>query len=561
MLSKFSIKTRLISLATLPLILLTLILLLVTASQIKKMQSESVRSAEEILTESKREELKHIIDMAYSAIAPLYEGGGSRDDAVAILQNMSFGEDGYIFGYTEDAVRVFSGNSQANIGESYYDFQDTNGVYLIRDLIAAGKKNATGESSEFVGYHFPRLGGDIAYPKLSYAIFLDEWNLMIGTGIYIDHIKQQVSTLEAIISESSEHLLMLVFIVALIALLVFTSMGLMISRSILRPLDEATQSIFSLSQGEGDLTQRLDVSDEHEMGALATQTNALLSTLQTLIQKVKQVAHSVSEQGHTLTDQANNINQLSAAQHTEIDQIASATTQMSESASQAAHNASNAARAARNAEQESHAALASVERTRGEMHNLTDALARTSDVVSHVGADVENISVVLQVIENIAEQTNLLALNAAIEAARAGEQGRGFAVVADEVRTLASRTQGSTEEIQQMIDKLQKGARNAANVMADSIKNSENTSAGIDATAANLNAISQAVNTLSDENTQIATAAEQQRVVSGDISGRIAGVAGQTTELAGISTQNARVANELEDKVRELEGLIGQFRV
>ena len=561
MLSKFSIKTRLISLATLPLILLTLILLLVTASQIKKMQSESVRSAEEILTESKREELKHIIDMAYSAIAPLYEGGGSRDDAVAILQNMSFGEDGYIFGYTEDAVRVFSGNSQSNIGESYYDFQDTNGVYLIRDLIAAGKKNATGQSSEFVTYHFPRLGGDIAYPKLSYAIFLDEWNLMIGTGIYIDHIEQQVSTLEAIISESSEHLLMLVFIVALIALLLFTSMGLMISRSILRPLDEATQSIFSLSQGEGDLTQRLDVSDEHEMGALATQTNALLSTLQTLIQKVKQVAHSVSEQGHTLTDQANNINQLSAAQHTEIDQIASATTQMSESASQAAHNASNAARAARNAEQESHAALASVERTRGEMHSLTDALARTSDVVSHVGADVENISVVLQVIENIAEQTNLLALNAAIEAARAGEQGRGFAVVADEVRTLASRTQGSTEEIQQMIDKLQKGARNAANVMADSIKNSENTSAGIDATAANLNAISQAVNTLSDENTQIATAAEQQRVVSGDISGRIAGVAGQTTELAGISTQNARVANELEDKVRELEGLIGQFKV
>ena len=495
MLSKFSIKTRLISLATLPLILLTLILLLVTASQIKKMQSESVRSAEEILTDSKREELKHIIDIAYSAIAPLYEGGGSRDDAVAILQNMSFGEDGYIFGYTEDAVRVFSGNSQANIGESYYDFQDTNGVYLIRDLIAAGKKNATGQSSEFVTYHFPRLGEDIAYPKLSYAIFLDEWNLMIGTGVYIDHIEQQVSTLEAIISESSEHLLMLVFIVALIALLVFTSMGLMISRSILRPLDEATQSIFSLSQGEGDLTQRLDVSDEHEMGALATQTNALLSTLQTLIQKVKQVAHSVSEQGHTLTDQANNINQLSAAQHTEIDQIASATTQMSESASQAAHNASNAARAARNAEQESHAALASVERTRGEMHSLTDALARTSDVVSHVGADVENISVVLQVIENIAEQTNLLALNAAIEAARAGEQGRGFAVVADEVRTLASRTQGSTEEIQQMIDNLQKGARNAANVMAASIKNSENTSTGIDATAANLDAISQAVNT------------------------------------------------------------------
>ncbi|QCZ93728.1 cache domain-containing protein [Salinimonas iocasae] len=212
MLSKFSIKTRLISLATLPLILLTLILLLVTASQIKKMQSESVRSAEEILTESKREELKHIIDMAYSAIAPLYEGGGNRDDAVAILQNMSFGEDGYIFGYTEDAVRVFSGNSQSNIGESYYDFQDTNGVYLIRDLIAAGKKNATGESSEFVTYHFPRLGGDIAYPKLSYAIFLDEWNLMIGTGIYIDHIEQQVSTLEAIISESSEHLLMLVLL-------------------------------------------------------------------------------------------------------------------------------------------------------------------------------------------------------------------------------------------------------------------------------------------------------------------------------------------------------------
>ena len=208
-----------------------------------------------------------------------------------------------------------------------------------------------------------------------------------------------------------------------------------------------------------------------------------------------------------------------------------------------------------------HQGMQSVEQSCHEMSLLLNELSATEEVVTQVGDDVENISAVLLVIESIAGQTNLLALNAAIEAARAGEQGRGFAVVADEVRNLASKTQGSTEEIQNMITKLQSGSRAAVIVMSDSKQRSNETEKSISATAVSLGEISKSVATMNNLNVQIATAAREQSIVGKEISQRIIDISSQTTELSSIAVKNGKTAENLRQKTAELEGLVGQFKV
>lgn len=561
MFDRLSIKQRLLSVSIVPLILLISILLLIIFQQVNGLIKGELKTAESIAYETHKKELKTIVQIAYATIKPLYENGATREEAVELLKRMEFGEDGYIFGYDKDAIRIFSGMSPAKVGESYFNFKDVNGVYLIRDLITAGQQNNLGRGDNFVEYHFPRLGKTVASPKLSYSIFLDRWNLMIGTGVYIDRIDEQVSFFEASMTDARNGLLISVITIAVILLILLVGLGLMLVNSILTPLEEVTESITKLSQGNGDLTQRLAVRDKFEMGKLATSLNNLLDSQRALIQKVRDVSIGVEKESDTLTTEAQRIETFSKQQHRTIEQVATATTEMSQTAEQVSSNASDAAGAARNADNDGNEALGMVENSCSEMSKLNDEIKRATDVVTQVGEDVENISSVLQVIESIAEQTNLLALNAAIEAARAGEQGRGFAVVADEVRNLASKTQGSTEEIQEMISKLQSGSRSAVSVMNESIKRCDDTEQSIRDTSSKLSDIASAITTMNDVNSQIASAAKEQSVVGNEINSNIVHLSEHTADLSEIASANGKAAESLRNKTTDLERLVGQFKV
>ena len=325
-----------------------------------------------------------------------------------------------------------------------------------------------------------------------------------------------------------------------------------------RPL--ATAIDVARKIADGDLTAEVDVHSNDETGQLLQAMKAMLNNLQ---QMVSQIGTATTQLGST-AGQMSHITESTAKgasrQHAETDQLANAIVEMTASAKEVFNNATEAAHAAQQADDESSSGQQVVRDTIQLMNDLAQDIDTASGVIQKLEQNSEAIGTVLDVIRSIAEQTNLLALNAAIEAARAGEQGRGFAVVADEVRTLAGRTQDSTAEIQTMIERLQNGANEAVDVMGQCRGRAQQ---GVEQAAKagdSLNAITRSISTISDMNTQIVTAAREQTEVTEEL-GRnitnISAVASQTADSAQITSDSTEELNQLS---MDLVGLVNRFR-
>lgn len=560
-LNKLSIRKRLLIISIVPITLIAVTLVVIFNSQINSLIKIQTDSATSMLRHEKKQELKHIVDVAYKTIKPIYDANGTLEQGVDLLKRMEFGKDGYLFGYDSNSVRVFSGGSSAGIGKSYKDFKDVNNVYLINDLVIAGKNNQFGNGEQFVTYHFPRQGEKVASEKLSYAIFLPKWNLMLGTGVYVDTIEKEIAIIDKQVREAQNQVLTFVYILTAILIIAMIIIGVWVSRSILNPLANVSDAIKELSQGNGDLTKRIPIQDKFETGVLAEHLNNLLSSLHNSIKSVFDVSKAVNTETDILLQQVAQIREISEKQSDAIETVAAASTEMSASAGEVSNNAAEAANAAKVANGNGEVALERIQQSSSEMGILSQDIREASNVIDRVGTDVENIIAVLQVIESISEQTNLLALNAAIEAARAGELGRGFAVVADEVRNLASKTQGSTEEIQNMIQKLQEGSRSAVDAMGKSMTRSDSAEKSVAETSEQLDKIAESVAVIMDMNAQIASASEEQSLVGGDIGQRIVEISDQTHELTQIAQLNNTTCENLRLKAGELDKVVGQFRI
>jgi methyl-accepting chemotaxis protein len=312
---------------------------------------------------------------------------------------------------------------------------------------------------------------------------------------------------------------------------------------------------------EGDLAARVDYRNKDELGHISNAFNKMADKFHDAINEVKdsvtQLA-SAAEETSTVTTQTNQgINQ----QLTETSQVATAMNEMSATVQEVARNAVEAAEAAREADSTFHQGKQVIDKVIEAIGELAKEVDEAASVIQKLEAESMNIGSVLDVIKSIAEQTNLLALNAAIEAARAGEQGRGFAVVADEVRTLAGRTQESTQEIEEMISNLQSGANNAVKVMAEG---KEMTQVGVDQAAAAgeaLQTINAAVEQISNMNTQIASAAEEQSSVTEEINRSIVSINEVAEQSATGAQQTAQASDDLARLAEQLKGLVGRFKV
>lgn len=550
-----SIKNRLYVLALIPLLVITIGMLSVTYVKSNDLNREQAEITRQNMMDIKKTELKQFLQLATSSVEPLLKQGAPLEDALPILKSLEYGETGYIFVYDSKGVRIAVGNNEKGIGESFWDLQDKKGNFLIQDLIRNAK------TGDYTTYYFPKLGETEALPKLSFSVFIPEWDVMLGTGFYTDDVDAVIANMEQTSTEALEATLSTIFLFCIVISAIVALFAVVVNRSIMQPLKKFDDSISAFATGEADLTARMEAFSAPEFSRLSESFNAFVASLQSIIRSVSEVGQQVVNETNSMSGRATQVDELASGQREETEQVATAMTELTTTATEISNNASQAAQSAKEADDNAKDAQDIVNSAAKSVEALAQEVSQASNVISHLEGNVKNIAVSLGVIQDIAEQTNLLALNAAIEAARAGEQGRGFAVVADEVRKLASRTQESTGEIHQMIEQLKSASDAAVKAMDSSQTLSTSTVEEANSAAQALVKIQESIGTIMDMNALIATATEEQSIVGHEISQRVVVISDQSSQSAELANENRSGSQELNQRAAQLYDLVDRFTV
>ncbi|MBV6825980.1 cache domain-containing protein [Pseudomonas sp. PD9R] len=559
---RMSLKAKVLSLAVLPVLLFALVISLTTLFILQGQARHEVEETRERLLSDAKATLQSYVAVAMTTIKPLYDAAAPGDDAarvqaIKLLSSIAYGKEGYFFGYDSNTVRLFKANSPEGVGQSFKDNRDSNGVYVNRDLVKVAK-----EGTHYLQYSSPLPGNSqVQVPKLGYTEYLAKWDMAVGTSVNLDGIEAQVAVVEAQVQERMQGVVLSIVGVAVVVLLLIAAVGMLLANTILRPLNLMKANLDDIAAGEGDLTRRLTITSQDELGELAGSFNRFVDKIHGLVRQITEMTSQLTGLVNQVSDQANRSDQAMERQRHETDQVATAINEMSAAAQEVAKSAQNAAVAAQQTDEEGQAAKRVVAGSIVKIHALVDDIRSSGVSLDSLQKDVSSIVSVLGVIRSIAEQTNLLALNAAIEAARAGEAGRGFAVVADEVRALASRTQISTQEIQGMIDRLQAGTQSAVEAMRRSSEAGDGTSAQANEAGASLDTMAQLIATINSMNAQIASAAEEQTAVAEEINRSVHQIAVAVDNVADETQLGAQTSRSLADLGQRLGNLVGQFRI
>ena len=350
-------------------------------------------------------------------------------------------------------------------------------------------------------------------------------------------------------------------LVTAIVVIICTLLFNLLCSILFRPLNNVSQALAQIANGSGDLTQRIHVENKDEVGELANNFNTFVESLQQLIQHIRLQSQQLTEGSEQSTNRANNSVKELNLQQQEITMVATAVTEMASATREIASHAEQTAEAAQNSSSSTQKGHSLVIETKASINNLANEVNEASMVISELQQHSQEINTVLATIQGIAEQTNLLALNAAIEAARAGEQGRGFAVVADEVRVLSQRTHTSTEEIKSTIDILQQTTSRAVNLMKSSSDLANSSVEDADRATLALEEISSSVTLISDMATQIATAAEEQTHVTGEITQNVTSIKDVTDLLVIDSTDSLTQSHSLKEQAVNLSEKVATFKL
>ena len=509
------------------------------------------------------------------------------------LRQLNQQQDGWFFGFTQSGQPTMVSMFQEANGEvkMFANYQQPSGLAMsglsksmddMVSLLNGFKIENTGfvfltDSQGDVQIHRERSRSDSSLQKLygpqaSQLLNKSGFNLITtesqGQELFVASL--YVSSMDwfvigvvptgevfAELDETAQKMLIMTAVVAL----AFILMGVVLANSITQPIKLLAKRFSDLGEGDGDLAQRIEVKGNDEIAQLSKGFNGFIEKIHESMKEVCSTSQALQVAAESVSNKAHITHDNSQEQRDQTLQVVAAINQMGMTISEIASNAATAAETATQASGNTEVGRSVVNKAKDAISRLAQDIESTGQVVEQLASTTQDIGSILGVIRDISEQTNLLALNAAIEAARAGEQGRGFAVVADEVRNLASRTADSTEEIQKMINQLQSDAKDAVTAMsAGKVITLEGVSASDEAVDV-LGGISDRIVDISDRNTQVATATEEQSTVVHTINQNIEEINAINEVTTGTAEQLAEASQELRDLSSRLDKMVGSFKL
>jgi methyl-accepting chemotaxis protein len=554
--SNLSLKNKLLLLAILPLTLLLISLMASSYYLEYQNQQQNFVSFKTKLIADKESLLATEVEIGRQIIN--YElAKGTKEDAKNALRDLTFGKDGYFFIYDTKGVSIFHALlGDAIEGQNKIAMTDPNGKKIIVGLLEQARQ---GGGAFYYDFQKPNTTGLVE--KMGYAAMVPGTDWMLGTGAYMDYIEAELTKYQATIQAHMNEKVTTLLLIALFWVMLTVFFALIAANNMVKPIQNMVQNLDDIAKGEGDLTKRLEVHSNDEIGQLGNSFNVFVSKLHSIITNVADVTRDVKDSSNDINTQTQLIeNQLVNHNH-ETELVATAITEMSATSQEVAQNTTQVAVSTQSATQDVANAQKCVDVSLEEVSNLMSEINQAAEQVNSLSEQSKKINSVLSVIGGIAEQTNLLALNAAIEAARAGEQGRGFAVVADEVRSLASRTQESTLEINEMLNELHTLVTAAVKAMLASQQSCNRSVESSRAISESLGAVTSSVTTINDMSTQIATAATEQSSVTEEINRNVFAIQEIVNELTRSIKTTSSVSHHLAGRGESLGNLVGQFKI
>ena len=542
----FQLRNLMISRRLLLILLASVLMLLVLAAM---MLQRSYRN----LHDGKIEQLSWVVQTAAGVLQQAHqrERAGeltreqAQQQALALLATLRYAEGEYFFVTTLDSLMLMHLDPKL-VGQNLSQLKDSTGVAFVAEMTRTAREQGSGT----VPYLWPKRPGTPPVEKVTYVAQFEPWGWMLATGVYIDDVKAQFR--QELIQASLLGLFMAGLLAGIIAL---------IARSISRPLGDTVRAMADIASGEADLTRQLKTDGRDELSELAGHFNSFTGSLRQVIGETLESARILSRSAQGLGDQARLFSEQSARQSQQVEQVATAIHEVAYSVQDVAKNAEHTAVDVRSAEERAGHGLQGIDNALAQIGQLSTSIDQAVSVIRALADETTRIGGVLEVIRAVAEQTNLLALNAAIEAARAGEQGRGFAVVADEVRLLAQRTQQSTAEIQAMIEQLQTHSAAAVKVIQDSSRQSEQTVEQASQAGASLRQIVDSLRSISGLAASIASATLEQSHVVDEINGNVTQTASLAQDNASEAEKAAGTSQALNQLSERLDALLSRFRV